>query len=199
MKIHHNSSVSGLLSLVLSAIICLSPSFGWSQSLKAGSVEYLKQSNGIGNLLLGSSITELPSQNLSYLDGDSSMDPDSCLKYQYHDENLLALGDSLSLDAIGLRTYRDKIVNIYLFFKIKDAYKVLSNFLDAYGPFTSRPDAYADIYNWDTSRLSLTLRYEVKADLGVAIFTSKELENVIAADKTNRIAKASTQSLSALY
>ena len=198
MKTHHNTAICRLAGIALLAIIGLIPSLAFSQSTTSGSVEHLKVNNGFGNLLLGHSITELPAQNLTYLDGDSRIDPDSCLKYQYHDDNLLALGDSLSLDAIGLRTYQNKIVNVYLFFKMKDAYKVLGNFLNAYGPCTSRPDAYADIYNWDTSQLSLSVRYEVKTDLGVAIFTSKDMENTIAADKYSQSLKTTYQSISAL-
>ena len=198
MKTNHNTLVFRLIGGMLLAFISIIPSLAWSQSSATGSVENLKLNNGIGNLLLGHDITELPAQNLTYLDGDSRIDPDSCLRYQYHDDNLLALGDSLSLDAIGLRTYQNKIVNIYLFFKFKDAYKVLGNFLQAYGPCTSRPDSYSDIYNWDTSMLSLSLRYQVKTDLGVAIFTSKDIENTIASDKYSQSLKTTFQSVSAL-
>jgi hypothetical protein len=198
MKAKHNTTIYRLIGGLFLIILSFSPSLVWSQSSVNGSVESLKANNGFGNLLLGHNITELPAQNLTYLDDDSRIDPDSCLKYQYHDDKLLALGDSLSLDAIGLRTFQNKIVNVYLFFKMQDAYKVLSNFLNAYGPCTSRPDAYSDIYNWDTSQLSLSLRYQVKTDIGVAIFTSKEMENTMAADKYSQSLKTSYQSISAL-
>lgn len=198
MKTNYKSAFYRLAAGLLLVMFSFAPSLVWSQSKTGGSVESLKINNGFGNLLLGHNITELPAQNLTYLDDDRKVDPDSCLKYQYHDDNLLALGDSLSLDAIGLRTYQNKIVNVYLFFKMSDAYKVLSNFLNAYGPCTSRPDAYADIYNWDTNKLSLSLRYQVKADLGVAIFTSKDMENTIGAGKYNQSLKTTYQSISAL-
>ncbi|MEO3403638.1 hypothetical protein AAFN85_07025 [Mucilaginibacter sp. CAU 1740] len=198
MKAKHNTQIYRLVGGLFLLILSVTPSLVWSQSAVNGSVESLKANNGFGNLVLGHNITELPAQNLTYLDGDSRVDPDSCLKYQYNDDKLLTLGDSLSLDAIGLRTYQNKIVNVYLFFKMQDAYKVLSNFLNAYGPCTSRPDAYSDIYNWDTSQLSLSLRYQVKTEIGVAIFTSKEMENTMAADKYSQSLKTSYQSISAL-
>lgn len=95
MKTSQNSAVHSLLTGLILVIASLSPLSGWSQSSKPGSVEYLNFCNGIGNLLLGQNIKDLPAGYLSYLDGDSSIDQDSCMKYQYHDENLMALGDSL--------------------------------------------------------------------------------------------------------
>ncbi|WP_167516144.1 hypothetical protein [Mucilaginibacter metallidurans] len=47
-----------------------------------------------------------------------------------------------------------------------DAYKILDYFLKAFGPFTGRPNANADIYNWDTTALNLSLRYQVKTEMG---------------------------------
>jgi hypothetical protein len=144
-------------------------------------------------------LVKISADKLTYLDNDSKPDADSCIRYQYKDSSLLALGDSLSLNAIGLRAYKNKIVNIYLFFRMPDAYKILNNFLNAYGPFTGRPNAYADIYNWDTSVLNLSLRYQVKTEMGVAIFSSKNIENQIAANRPAAILKDADQSLSVLY
>jgi len=92
---------------------------------------------------------------------------------------LLKLAGDLKLDLIGIRTYKNKIVNIYLFFKLSDGYKILRVLLTNYGLFTDRPYDYADIYNWDSSTINLSLRYNVKVDLGVAIFTCNRLENEI--------------------
>jgi hypothetical protein len=198
MKTHYETSKAGVKKWLI-VLVCFLPSLAFSQSDKTGSIEYLKRCNGINGLTLGQDISQIPSYKLSFLDNDNKPDADSCISYQYKDSCLLTLGDSLSLDAIGLRTYKNKIVNIYLFFKMTDAYKVLSNFLNAYGPFTDRPNAYADIYNWDTSVLNLSLRYQVKTDLGVAIFSDKNLEYEIATNTPAIIFKNAYQSLSVLY
>lgn len=178
-------------------VACMLPSLAFSQS-KKGTVEYLKFCNGIKGLTLGEDVNHIPSYKLSYLDNDDKPDADNCLSYQYKSDSSSAQTDSLSIDAIGLRTYKNKIVNIYLFFKMGDAYKILGNFLNMYGPFTNRPDAYADVYNWDTSLLNLSLRYQVKTEMGVAIFSDKELESELAADKRNIALKEAYQSVSVL-
>jgi hypothetical protein len=198
MKTYYKAPKTGI-KILLIIIACLLPSLVFSQSKTPGSVEYLKFCNGINGLTLGEDISQIPSYKLTFLDNDDKPDADSCIRYQYKDSSSLALGDSLSLDAIGFRAYKNKIVSIYLFFKIDDAYKMLSDFLKVYGPFTGRPNNYADIYNWDTSLLNLSLRYQVKTEMGVAIFSSKHFENEIATNKPAVIFKDAYQSFSVLY
>ncbi|SEO43609.1 hypothetical protein ACFGVS_15110 [Mucilaginibacter sp. AW1-7] len=194
-RIYHRA-ISGI-KIALFIIISCQWFMANAQALKTGSISYLTLNNGPGNnVVLGSDIKDLQAANLSYLDGDSRADADSCLRYAYTDPNVLDLGDSLNLDMVGIRAYRDKIVNIYLFFKMTDAYKVLQKFISMYGQFTDRPDNYSDIYNWNSSLLTLSLRYQYKADLGVAIFTSKTLQNEIAADKQRAISRDYSQALS---
>jgi hypothetical protein len=194
-RIYHRA-ISGI-KIVLFIIVGCQWFMANAQVLKTGSIAYLTLNNGPGNtVVLGSDIKDLQAANLSYLDGDSRVDADSCLKYAYNDPNVLDLGDSLNLDLVGIRAYRDKIVNIYLFFKMTDAYKVLQKFIGMYGQFTDRPDNYSDIYNWNSGLLTLSLRYKYKADLGVAIFTSKTLQNQIAADKQRAITRDYSRALS---
>jgi len=162
------------------------PFFAFSQAKKTGSVEYLKSSNGFGDIILGSDANQLPGYKLAYLDNDSRPDADSCLKFQYRDANLLKMADDLHLDLIGIRTYKNKVVNIYLFFKLSDGYKILRVLLDKYGLFTNKPFEFADIYNWNSSTVNLSLRYNVKVDLGVAIFACNRLENEIEEMKEKR-------------
>lgn len=183
---------------LLFLLICSQSSLTYAQAFKPRSVQYLTATNGINSqIALGADIRDLPATKLSYLDNDNSVDADSCIKYAYNDPDILvAPGDSLNLDMIGIRAYKNKIVNIYLFFKIEDAYKVLNRFINMYGQFTDRPDNYSDIYNWDSSISSLSLRYQHKADLGVAIFTSKKLQNEIAANKQRSITRDYSQALS---
>lgn len=182
--------------LAFFAILCCKPLPACSQSRKPGSIEYLKFCNGIKNITLGADITTLPVHRLAYLDGDNKPDADSCLKYVYEDDNMLAIGDSLKLDLIGIRTYKGKIVNIYLFFKRVIAYKILDDFIKSYGQFTERPDNYLDIYNWNSRRTSLSLQFEHKVELGVAVFTCNELESKIEAAKQNSLVQENYQTLS---
>ncbi|QEC76132.1 hypothetical protein [Mucilaginibacter ginsenosidivorax] len=194
-RIYHKA-ISGI-KIALFIIISCQWFMANAQSLNTGSITYLTLNNGPGNsVTLGSDIKDLHTANLSYLDGDSRVDADSCLKYAYNDPNVLTLGDSLNLDMVGIRAYKDKVVNIYLFFKITDAYKVLQKFISMYGQFTDRPDNYSDIYNWNSSLLTLSLRYQYKADLGVAIFTSKTVQNEIVADKQKAVSRDYSQALS---
>jgi hypothetical protein len=171
-----NNKAKGLLFM----IVLLVPALVFSQpKKKPGSIEYLKLCNGFNGICLGSDINLVPNAKLAFLDGDYKLDADSCLKYQYRDMDFLKVGDNLNLNLVGFRTYKNKIVNIYLFFKRADGYKVLSNFIASYGVFTDKPNDYQDIYNWNSSTMSLSLAYELKLDYGVAIFTSKSLENEI--------------------
>jgi hypothetical protein len=194
-RIYHKA-ISGI-KIALFIIISCQWFMANAQSLKTGSITYLTLNNGPGNnVVLGADIKDLQTANLSYLDGDGRVDADSCLKYAYNDPNVLTLGDSLNLDMVGIRAYKDKVVNIYLFFKITDAYKVLQKFISMYGQFTDKPDNYSDIYNWNSSLLTLSLRYQYKADLGVAIFTSKTVQNEIVADKQKATTGDYSQALS---
>jgi hypothetical protein len=111
---------------------------------------------------------------------------------------MLKMGDSLDLEMVGIRTYKGNIVNIYLFFKRPESYKILSDFLTAYGNYTDKPDEYKDIYNWNSSAVSLSLMYEAKVDLGVAVFTCNRLSATVAANDKLRSSKIESLALSAL-
>jgi len=145
--------------------------FSQERVIKPGSLAYLKFVNGYNGIVLGSDVKQLTKNKLEFLDGDDKFDADSCLKFAYSDTTVLKVGNDLYLDMIGLRTYKNRIVNIYVFFKRSDGYKVFRDFLSTFGLFTSKPNDYADIYNWTTSTVNLSLRYEDKIDLGVAVFT----------------------------
>ncbi|MDF2432094.1 MAG: hypothetical protein JWP44_1725 [Mucilaginibacter sp.] len=166
------------LTLIINPARLLSQPTKQGLLMKQGSLGYLKQSNGFKDIVLGSNINIIPSYKLGYMDGDYHVDADSCLKLNYKDTDL-KFGDNLFLDLVGIRTFKNKVVNIYLFFKKADGYKVLQSMLDSYGLFTDRPDNYQDVYNWNTSRVSLSLMYEMNVDLGVAIFTCNDLQKEI--------------------
>jgi hypothetical protein len=145
--------------------------FSQEKEVKPGSLAYLKYINGYNGIVLGSDVKQLTKNKLEFLDGDDKFDADSCIKLAYNDTTVLKVGNDLYLDMIGLRTYKNRIVNIYVFFKRSDGYKVFRDFLSTFGVFTSKPNDYADIYNWTTTTVNLSLRYEDKIDLGVAVFT----------------------------
>jgi hypothetical protein len=168
-------------------VLIFSPFFSYSQPKKQGTIEYLKFTNGFNGIKLGADLQHLPDYKLAFLDGDNQFDADSCLMFAYEDPDLLKLDSNLNVQLIGLRTYKDKVVNIYIFFKLSDGYKMLHNFLTNYGLFTSKPSDYVDIYNWTSSKINLSLRYEVKVDLGVAIFTCNDLEDEIAKMKERQL------------
>jgi hypothetical protein len=167
-------------------LLIVIPFFASSQPKKPGSIEYLKYSNGFGDISLGADLNQLPGYKLAFLDNDNKFDADSCLKFEYRDANLLRLAGDLNLDLIGIRAYKNKVVNIYLFFKLSDGYKILSVLLTNYGLFTNKPYDYADIYDWNSSTVNLSLRYNVKVDLGVAIFTCNRLAHEIELMKTKQ-------------
>jgi hypothetical protein len=125
----------------------------------------------------------IPKSKLFYLDDDSRLDADSCYKFEYRDTSLLKVGNDFYLDLVGIRTYKNKVVNIYLFFKKSDGYKLLNNFLAAYGVFTSKPDDYSDIYEWHSSMIDVSLRYQSDNDLGlgIAVYTFKRQEDQLQA------------------
>jgi hypothetical protein len=86
----------------------------------------------------------------------------------------------MQLDLVGLRAYKNKVVNIYLFFDVKDAYKILADFLRDYGQYTGKPEEYANAYNWKAGDVTLSLKYDPNIDKGVAIFTHDPLTQEIA-------------------
>jgi hypothetical protein len=159
-----------------------------SQEIKSGSVQYLQATNGFKDLKLGSITKLIPAYKLIYMDGNNKPDADSCYRYIYQDDSILKLGDGLMLDRVGLRTYNNQIVDIYLFFKSADGYKVLKNFIANYGACNDRPADFT--YIWNTGDVSLSLHYEEGLDLGVAIFSSKKMKQLV---QQNSIKMAATQ------
>jgi len=166
--------------LPLFFIILLIPTISSAQKKTIGSVDYLKSSNGFKDIILGTDISSITYLQSNYLDGDSRFDADSCLKFAVTDSNLLKINNNLALDMIGIRTYKNKIVNIYLFFRKADGYKMLSDLLTNYGVVFTKPDENKNIYNWDCKTINLCLLFEANTEDGVAIFTCNPLEQYMA-------------------
>ena len=169
-----------------------------AQNIKYGSIGYLKSCNGFHGISLGTNIVASGNLRLAYMDGDSKPDPDSCMRYEIRDTSFQKVDSGFYLNLVGVRTYKNKILNIYLFFNRDDGYKLLSYFLSSYGMFTGKPNDYADVYNWNTSTVDLSLLYEVKTDLGVAIFTSKAVEDEMKTDKEKRLLKENAAILTSI-
>jgi len=164
-------STRSLPGLVLAVLLLVLPLKGISQTIQCGSLRYLVESRGFKHIVLGADINSLQLEPLKFLDNNQRPDADSCFSYACNDSEILTIDSNLKLDMIGIRTYKNKIVNIYLFFPEKDAYKVLSNFLKNYGQFTEKPVEYANVYDWNTQSVKLSLSYNSDVDEGVAVFT----------------------------
>jgi len=164
----------------LVAILITLPLLSFGQTIHtSGSLKYLRVANGYNGITLGSDVRQLTG-SLSYMDGDGRIDADSCIKYACVDQAVLKMDTDMQLDMVGLRTYKNRIVNIYLFFNVKDAYKILAAFLRNYGQYTEKPIEYANIYNWNAGDVTLSLKYNPDIDKGVAIFSFNPLTNEIA-------------------
>ena len=150
-----------------------------------GSLEYLLWSNGFKDLKLGTDVKTLQTGKMAYLDGIDSLDTDSCYKFAYRDDELLDLGNGLTLNMVGFRTYKNKIVNIYLFFPRDVGYDLLRQFEAEYGKFTNAPGEF--MYDWKTDGVTLSLRYKQAIDMGVAIFTCQNVEQQLVKDDLKRM------------
>jgi hypothetical protein len=146
-------------------------------TVKTGSIGFLTNSRSFGPLKLGSDIDALPYQKLSFLEDNNKPDSDSCFTYQFMDSTMTDLEGIVPLYGVCIRTYKNKIVNIYIFFSKNYGYALLRNFLTLYGLFTSKPDDYLDFYKWTSKSVDLTLRYEPKKSLGMAIYTWNEIND----------------------
>ncbi|MEB0261120.1 MULTISPECIES: hypothetical protein [unclassified Mucilaginibacter] len=103
-----------LVNILLVTTLCL-PFYAFGQLTKVGSIEYLKYCNGTNGIKLGTDFNMIPNYKLALLDGEKKVDADSCMKFEYKDAKLLKMDSDLNLDLIGIRNYKSKIVNIYLF------------------------------------------------------------------------------------
>jgi len=157
--------------LVVAILLLVLPLKSISQTIVCGSLKYLVEAKGFKHIVLGEDINDLQLKPLRYLDNNQRPDADSCFSYACSDSEILTIDSTLKLDMVGIRTYKNRIVNIYLFFPEKDAYKVLSNFLKNYGQFTEKPVEYANVYDWNTQSVKLSLSYDTNVDEGVAVFT----------------------------
>jgi len=159
----------------------LAPVKAFTQDVESGTLNYLNYTGGFANLTLGAETKKLSPEQMAFMDGDNKIDADSCMKFEYRDTSILSLYDDLKLNAIGLRTYKGKIVNIYLFFKKDDGFKMLKDFEAWYGKCTERPGDF--MYDWNAKEVTLNLRFKPDLDLGVAIFSSTNILKEIEFDK----------------
>ena len=160
-----------ILMLILSVVV---PGKIFCQPAKNGTLEFLSKINGFKEIRLGADARLIPGDKLAYLDGNDKPDADSCFMFEYLDNGIKDTGDGVSLDLVGIRTFKHKIVNIYLFFKREDGVRIYKQFLADYGTYTAKDGDF--MYDWITDGVNLSLRYEVAVDLGVAIFTCNGLE-----------------------
>jgi hypothetical protein len=183
MKPEFTSRLSYKTLVIMMMSLCL-PAMCFSQSSQPGSLAFLKDRNGIAGFRLGAYLTVNQAQDLSYIDGENGKpDADSCVTYEYHPENGLKVEGGISVNHICLRTYKNKLVNIYVFFNRPEGYLVLRRFLQWYGTFTAKPNDYLDIYDWDSNKVKVSLRYHLDTDQGMAVYTSVDLMNEIEARK----------------
>jgi hypothetical protein len=157
----------------------LLPFLSFAQLLSQGSIHDLIANDGFSEIKLGSDMADLPAGKVEYLDKSGKMDKDSCYTYAFTDEQKLKIDSDFTLDMIAFRAYKNKIVNVYLFFQRSDGYKLLRYCISNYGLFTSRPNDYADVYEWKTDEVNLSLRYQANSGIGIAIFTNNPLQNKI--------------------
>jgi hypothetical protein len=153
-------------------------------AIESGSSAYLLASNGFKQLKLGEDIKNLEMDKLGYMDGVDSLDKDSCYKLVYQDDEIRNMGNGLTLNLVGLRVYKNKIVNIYLFFPRDAGFNVLQKLEADYGKFTNAPGEF--MYDWKTNGTSLLLRYTPVTDMGVAIFTCNQIAQQVAKDDIKR-------------
>jgi len=177
--------------LAISFFIALLPFAANCQGGDKGSLQYLLASNGFGQIKLGADLKALEAGKLAYLDDVDSLDEDSCYKFSYKDQKILHLGNGLDLNLVGFRTYKNKIVNIYLFFPRAYGYTILAKFEATYGKFTNASGSF--IYDWKTSGVTLSLRYNPNVEMGVAIFTCNNIDKQLAADDNQRKTRQAQQ------
>jgi len=177
--------------LAFSVYIVLLPIAAYCQGGDKGSLQYLLASNGFGQIKLGADLKVLDKGKMDYLDGVDSLDEDSCYKFCYKDEKIMHMAKDLDLDLVGFRTYKNKIVNIYLFFPRAYGYALLQEFEASYGKYTNASGSF--MYDWKTSGVTLSLRYNPIVDMGVAIFTCNNIEKQLATDNNQRKARETQQ------
>jgi len=170
--------------IILFVFVIIFPCFAFCQPAQKGSLEYLLLSNGFNTIKLDSGINRLDRRKLSYLDDVDSLDSDGCYKFCYKDSVMLQLGSGLTLSQLGLRTYNDRIINIYLFFPRTAGQSVLKYFEANYGYCTDVIGEF--MYDWKTTGVTLSLRYPRAIEMGVAIFTCVDLDRQIAEDGNKR-------------
>lgn len=160
-------------------ILVIGPLLGSSQLYKMGTIDGLKRDNGFNRLVLGQEIEQISDNKLAYLEDFPRLDADSCMFYEYHDEDVQLISKDLKIKFIAIRAYKYKIVNIYVLFDRSEGFKVLNNFLARYGQFTGRPNPYADVFEWDCSSVNLLLKYQLDVEFGIAVYTCKALDREI--------------------
>ena len=172
--------------IILSVFAIVFPCFIFCQSQQKGSLEYLRLSNGFKQIELGSDVGRLERNKLFNMDDADTTDSDNCHKFCYRDNDILYLGKGLFLNQVGLRTYRNRIVNIYLFFPRSAGYAILKYFEADYGKYSDVPGEF--MYDWKTTGVTLSLRYSRAIEMGVAIFTCSDVEKQIVEEESKRIA-----------
>jgi len=161
------------------------PTFSHSRESDSVLLKNLSQVNGFGNIRLGENVSLISKSKLAFMDNDSIPDIDGCVKYEYRDLERIKNDSNLDLDLVGIRVYKNKIINIYLFFKKENGFQVFQAFESNYGGYTQRTSDFT--YNWETDNVRLYLEYD-KQDLGIAIYSCKQLYQELDQKKSNRLA-----------
>lgn len=172
--------------------MAIGPMFGSSQPCRVGTIDGLTRANGFNQLILGQEIKQVSHHKLSYLEQSPGFDADSCIFYQYNEDDVQQISKDAKIKFIAVRAYKYNIVNIYVIFNKSDGFEVLNDFLARYGQFTSRPDAYADVFEWDSSSVHLSLKYQLDIDFGIAVYTCKALDEQIKARMKQRLLQQKT-------
>lgn len=185
MKTVFNYRFASIL-IVQLMLVMIGPPHVLSQTVSSatGSLNFLDSARGYSDLVLGADTRQMPQKFFAFLDNDKSIDPDSCLKFKYNDVTMLDFEEGVKLDLVGLRAYGHQIVNIYLFFKSGDGFKMLRVLRKYFGNPTAHPNDFS--YEWAGSEVTLQLRFENKGDLGIVIFSSNQLMQQVAVARTAR-------------
>jgi hypothetical protein len=175
-----------LKKIILFLFAILVPCIIFCQPKQNELLEHLRSGNGFKQIELGADIRQLERDKLSYLDDVDSVDSEGCNKFCYRDSSMLYLGNGLFLKQVGLRTYKDRIVNIYLFFPRGAGHDMLKYFEANYGKSTDVPGEF--MFDWKTTGVTLSLRYNQPSEMGIAIFSSDNIAEQMAGE--NKLKKA---------
>lgn len=138
-------------------------------------IKRLDEKNGYGGIKLGDTIINIHLPTSPTI-GNSTVDNYGVSSYIINDQSLMKIGDEVELSNIIVRCYKNRIIDIELYFNSLYFNKIITMLQMNYGPESPRKERELN-YIWSAKKVSLSCLFDVDKRHQHITFSDIELNN----------------------